>query len=73
MNTNDYCAQVVVRVTEFDKNALKVAKSQENAKKRNGFRWFKINDRTRVFVECDKDGNPTKQGREQINNVLEKI
>lgn len=54
-------------VTEKDRIALERAKKIENKEIKRGFRWFKINDRTKALVECDKDGNPTKQGQEIID------
>lgn len=53
-------------VTEADVRALKHAKKYEKELLRSGYRWFRINARTKVLVECDADGNPTERGKRQI-------
>ena len=54
-------------VTEKDRIALERARKIEAKKLKNGYRWFKVNARTKILVECDKDGNPTKRGQEIID------
>ena len=46
---------------------LKKAKLQEEKKEKKGFRWITVDSRTKLFVECDKHGRPTKKGKEMIN------
>ena len=53
-------------VTEKDRNALKVAKRLEEQDAKQGYRWYKINERNRIFVQCDSNGIPTKQGWDAI-------
>lgn len=31
-----------------------------------GWRWVKVSDTLKVFVPCDKDGKPTKEGERKI-------
>lgn len=56
-------------VTEKDRAALAKAKRIEAKDIRRGYRWIKINDRTKALIECDKDGNPTKRGQEHIDRL----
>ena len=55
-------------VMEKDRIALERAKRQELRNERKGYRWIKINDKNKLFVPCDKQGNPTTQGLVMINN-----
>ena len=54
-------------VTEKDKIALEKAKRMEKNDLRKGFRWYRVNPRTKILVECDAQGNPTKRGQESID------
>ena len=54
-------------VTEKDRITLERAKRIEEKEIKKGHRWFKVNARTKILVECDKDGNPTKRGQEIID------
>ena len=56
---------------EKDYRTLKKAKLQERKKEKDGFRWITIDGRTRLFVECDKNGRPTRKGQEMINRYKE--
>lgn len=53
-------------VTEIDKKNLQKAKNYENEMLKKGYRWFTINKRTKILVECDSKGNPTKKGKNQL-------
>lgn len=53
-------------VTEKDRNALAKAKKIEERDIRKGYRWYAIDNRTKILIECDKHGNPTKRGLEKI-------
>ena len=53
--------------SEKDYRTLKKAKLQERKKEKDGFRWIAISGRTRLLVECDEHGQPTKKGQEMIN------
>jgi hypothetical protein len=53
-------------VTEKDRIALERAKKMEAKEIKKGYRWYKIDNRTKILVECDKDGNPTERGLECI-------
>lgn len=49
--------------------ALAKAKKQDEKRAKQGWRNVKINDRVVVFVPCEKDGTPTKQGLAMIKLV----
>lgn len=36
-----------------------------------GWRWVKVNNTLQVFVPCDKDGKPTKEGERKIKRRKE--
>ena len=54
-------------VSEKDRITLEKAKRIENKNLKKGYRWIKINERNKIFVPCDKKGNPTKEGLHKIN------
>lgn len=63
-----------INVTETDIKALKVAKKQELQRIKEGWRFYKVNNRLKVLVPFGKDGKPTKQGMRIIeaqNRLLE--
>lgn len=49
--------------------ALVKVQQQEIEKKSCGYRYVTLSNRTRVLVECDSNGNPTKRGQRQINSL----
>jgi hypothetical protein len=49
--------------------ALAKVQQQEIEKKSCGYRYVTLSNRTRVLVECDSNGNPTKRGQRQINSL----
>lgn len=51
-----------ITVTENDIKALKKAKAQERERIKNGWRYYKINERIKVLVPFGKDGLPTEKG-----------
>lgn len=53
-------------VTEEDFKGLKVAHKQEAKLIKEGWRYYKINDRLRVLVPFGNDGKPTKKGKRMI-------
>ena len=57
-------------VNERDKQVAEKAERFEKRKIKNGYRWVRIDPRTRVLVECDKHGTPTELGRRQIANIM---
>lgn len=54
-------------VAEKDRIALERAKKVEAKDIKKGYRWVRINNITKILVECDKDGLPTKRGQEHID------
>lgn len=53
-------------VTEKDIKALERAKKIEDSLEKHGYKWVKINERLKIFVPCDKNGNPTLEGQRRI-------
>lgn len=66
--TNSICVAPKPSVTEEDFKGLKTAHRQEAKLIKEGWRYYKINDRLRVLVPFGKDGKPTKKGRRMIEN-----
>ena len=53
-------------VTEKDIKALERAKKIEDRLEKHGHKWVKINERLKIFVPCDNNGNPTLEGQRRI-------
>ena len=53
-------------VTEKDIKALERAKKIEDRLEKHGYKWVKINERIKIFVPCDNNGNPTLEGQRRI-------
>lgn len=53
-------------VGDLDRKALLVAKRLEGKRRQEGWRFYKVNERLKVFVPFGKDGKPTKKGFEMI-------
>ena len=53
-------------VVERGVRALEKAKRLEHKRIAKGARYIHINERTKVLVDCDKDGQPTEKGRQQL-------
>lgn len=49
--------------------ALEKVQQQERERISVGYRYVTLSDRTKVLVECDKEGKPTKRGQRQINSL----
>ena len=49
-------------VTERDRIALEKAKRLEQKDVKKGYRWYRINERNKIFIPCNKNGEPTKEG-----------
>lgn len=58
-------------VTESDLKALEKAHRYEQKLTKKGYRWKRLSPRLSIFVECDKDGNPTEHGQRQIEKQKE--
>ncbi len=59
-------------VTEKDLNALAVVKKKESRNTKKGYRWVRVTGNCKLHVPCDKDGNPTEEGRRRIKLLLER-
>lgn len=53
--------------------ALAKAKSVEQKKIRQGWRWVKISKLSKILVPCDKNGKPTAQGQKRIEAMKNNI
>lgn len=66
MNETNWSSQPTSMVTERDVRALEKAYKEENRLLKEGYRWYKINDRIRVLIPFGKDGKPTEKGLRMI-------
>jgi hypothetical protein len=72
MNETNWVSQSASpTVTESDRKGLEKAHRYEARLEKKGYRWYTINSRTKILVECDKDGNPTQRGKQQIKRAQE--
>lgn len=55
-----------ITVTDSDIRALKVAKKQEQKELKDGWQYYKVNNRLKILVPYGSDGKPTKQGLRMI-------
>lgn len=62
---NNWATQLY-QVSESTLNALERAKRREKRLEKKGWRWIKVNGKTYVYVECDKDGVPTEESKRKI-------
>lgn len=59
-------------VSDASLKAAERARKVEHQRERKGWRYVTIDSRTKILVPCDKDGNPTKKGKEMIAEVKQK-
>ena len=57
-------------VNESDLRMLEKARKQEKEKSKQGYRWILACKNLKVFVPCDKDGEPTDKGKQMIEAHL---
>ena len=57
-------------VSESDLRLLEKAHKQEHKKMQQGYRWVSAYKNLKVFVPCDKDGEPTDKGKRMIEAHL---
>ena len=53
-------------VTDDDIKCLSIAHKQERKLTKDGWRYYKINERLSVLVPFGEDGKPTKKGMQMI-------
>ena len=53
-------------VGDLDRKALLAAKRLEGKRRQEGWRFYNVNERLKVFVPFGEDGKPTKKGFEMI-------
>lgn len=59
-------------IPETTYKLLDRVKNREKKLAKKGWRWIKVNARTTLFLECDKDGNPTPASQKKID-ALNKV
>ena len=57
-------------VNDSDLRMLEKARKQEKEKSKQGYRWILACKNLKVFVPCDKDGEPTDKGKQMIEAHL---
>lgn len=57
-------------VNDSDLRMLEKARKQEREKSKQGYRWILACKNLKVFVPCDKDGEPTDKGKQMIEAHL---
>ena len=57
-------------VNDSDLRMLEKARKQEKEKSKQGYRWIWACKNLKVFVPCDKNGEPTEKGKEMIEAHL---
>ena len=57
-------------VNDSDLRMLEKARKQEREKIKQGYRWILACKNLKVFVPCDKDGEPTEKGKQMIEAHL---
>lgn len=53
--------------------AAKLGAKIEKERTENGWRWVKIDIRNKLFVPCDKNGEPTDKGKIMIEKFKKNI
>lgn len=53
--------------------ALTKAKAQEKKRLKQGWKWIRISNLSKVLVPCDKNGKPTKEGQRRIDVLRNKV
>lgn len=61
----------VKEITEHANRTLRKACEMEDGRLKNGWLWKKVHHNLRILVPCDKNGNPTKRGKEMIARYKE--
>lgn len=57
-------------VNDSDLRMLEKARKQEREKIKQGYKWILACKNLKVFVPCDKNGEPTEKGKEMIEAHL---
>lgn len=57
------------KVPEASRRAAEKAHKIEEQRIKKGWRWISITPRTKIFVPCNKNGTPTKEGMELIEQA----
>lgn len=58
------------------KEITQIKKKQDAKEKKlraQGYRWFPVSDNSKLFIPCNAKGNPTKEGKQRIQEFLEKM
>ena len=65
-NIANWATELANKDKSAEDKALSKARKMEKDLAKMGWRWCKVNERLKIFVPCDKDGNPTPLGQEKI-------
>jgi hypothetical protein len=57
------------KVSEAALKAVEKLRKIEKKRRKEGWKWIRLSPRTKVFVPCDKRGNPTEVGQKIIENA----
>ena len=60
-------------VTQAAKAAAKKGAKMERERIKQGWRWVKVDQRSKILVPCDKKGNPTKDGLRRIERMKQNL
>lgn len=60
-------------VGDKDIRALEKAKTLEKRDLKNGYRWYRINERNKILIPCNEKGYPTSKGLEKIKLFKEHL
>lgn len=71
MNETNWASEIKKTISDKDMIALEKAHKRERKLIKNGYRWYELNGRTQILVECDENGHPTELGRRQIEKIRE--
>ena len=66
-------AELRCEVTDTARKAAQKCAKIEEERLSKGWRWIKVGTRTRIFVPCEKNGNPTKVGLKRIESLRKNL
>lgn len=75
MSTNTSNATFFVQQDQLARanKALERAKAQEKKRLKQGWRWIRVSNLSKILVPCDKNGKPTKEGQRRIDVLRNKV
>jgi len=67
--TNWIIERVNKTVSDVDKKNLELAHKFETNLIKQGYRWYKLNERVKILIEYDNEGNLTEKGKKQLKRA----